>query len=342
MTHPTHMRREIDEISQAVTRLLQGGTSAIHAAADALGRHNPAFLITVARGSSDHAATYLKYACELVAGIPVASVGPSIASVYGATCAADGGACLAISQSGKSPDILALMQMLGVTAALTIVLCNDAASPLAQMCDHPVDILAGRERSIAATKSFVLSVVAGLLILAHWKQDAGLLAALHALPVRLAQAAQMDWPDLRAALLARGPALVLGRGPSFEIAAEAALKLKETCAIHAEAYSSAEVMHGPVETVDDRYTALCLAAADAAEPGLIAAADQLARAGAVSFVTSPVTVVATNLPVLRTGHPLTDALALIVTFYANVERLSRDLGRNPDRPVALKKITETV
>lgn len=341
MTEMTHMRREIEEIPEAITRLLTKGRADLSKAAYALRAANPTFLVTVARGSSDHAATYLKYACELLIGIPVASVGPSVASVYGATCAADGSACFAISQSGRSPDILAMVQSLAATAVPTIVLCNDNKSPLAQMGSHSVDILAGAEHSIAATKSFVSSVVAGLMILAEWGKDDGLITAINALPTQLAQAALNDWPDLRRQLLAGGPALVLGRGPTFAIAAEAALKLKETCAIHAEAYSTAEVMHGPVEIVDARFTALCFAANDAAMPGVIAAANKLTQVRAASFVTGSSADYASLLPHIRTGHPLTDPLALIVSFYANVEKLSRDMGRNPDRPAALKKVTET-
>jgi glutamine---fructose-6-phosphate transaminase (isomerizing) len=177
---------------------------------------------------------------------------------------------------------------------------------------------------------------------AEQAQDAALLAAFEALPGHLEKAAAMDWPDLRAALMAQGPALILGRGPSFALACEAALKLKETCAIHAEAYSSAEVMHGPIEIVTSSYTTLCLTAPDAAEQGLVAAADQLASVGAKSFVTSSLARSATNLAQVRTGHPLTDPLPLIVTLYATLERLSRDLGRNPDKPLALQKVTQTV
>ena len=341
MIETTFMRREIDEIPAAVARLLKDGRADLREAAKALRLAKPKFLVTVARGSSDHAASYLKYATELLIGIPVASIGPSIASVYQANLVANGGACLAISQSGKSPDILALMQMLMATTKPNVVLCNSPNSPLAAMAGHPIDIMAGPEFSIAATKSFVSSVVAGLMILAEWKQDQQLIAALENLPNHLEQAAKLDWPEFRNRLAARGPVLVLGRGPSFAVACEAALKLKETCAIHAEAYSAAEIMHGPLEIVDQRYTTLCLAAADGAEAGVIAVADQMVQTGATTLVTSVRPSAAISVPHVRTGHSLSDPLAVIVSFYATAERLSRDLGRNPDRPAALKKVTET-
>lgn len=342
MTLPTLMRQEITEIPDAVARLLSHSRPDLRLAAASLRAANPQFLVTIARGSSDHAASYLKYAAELLVGIPVASVGPSIASVFSANLSARGGAAIAISQSGKSPDILALMQNLANSASPSIALCNTASAPLMRLVGHPVDILAGPELSVAATKSFVSSIVAGLLLLAEWVQDAKLLAALEALPDQLAKAAVLDWPDLRAALANQGPALILGRGPGFALACEAALKLKETCAIHAEAYSSAEVMHGPIEIVTKNYTTLCLAARDAAETGVVATASQLTQVGAKSFVTSTLATSARRLDQIRTGHPLTEPLPLIVTFYATLERLSRDLGRNPDRPKALNKVTETI
>lgn len=342
MTEATMMRQEITEIPAAVARLITQSRPGLRAAAAALRAANPQFLVTIARGSSDHAASYLKYAAELLIGIPVASVGPSVASVFAANLSARGGAVIAISQSGKSPDILTLMQSLANSASPSIALCNTASAPLMQMASHPVDIQAGPEHSVAATKSFVSSIVAGLLILAEWTQDAPLLAAIEALPDQLAKAAALDWPHLRAALATKGPALILGRGPGFALACEAALKLKETCAIHAEAYSSAEIMHGPIEIVTADYTTLCLAAQDAAEAGIVAMAGQLFQFGAKSFVTSALATSASNLDQIRTGHPLTEPLPLIVTFYATLERLSRDLGRNPDKPKALSKVTETI
>jgi glucosamine--fructose-6-phosphate aminotransferase (isomerizing) len=338
----THMRREIEEIPKAVTRLLGEGRAGLRRAAEALRRSDPRFLVTVARGSSDHAAAYLKYAAEILLGLPVASVGPSVASVFSANLTARGGACLAISQSGKSPDLLAMMRTLSGSASPRIALCNDVSSPLMQFADHPIDILAGPEQSVAATKSFLASTVAGLTIFAEWKGDRGLIDAIDALPERLAEAVSLDWPELRAALGARCPTLALGRGPTFAMACEAALKLKETCAIHAEAYSSAEVMHGPVEIVDGRYAAICFAGRDAAELGIAAAADRLGEAGARAFVTSRLAARAAPLPAIATAHPLTDPLALIVTFYAATEALARALGRDPDRPLALRKVTRTM
>ena len=134
---------------------------------------------------------------------------------------------------------------------------------------------------------------------------------------------------------------VLGRGPALAIAAEAALKFKETCALHAEAYSAAEVLHGPARIVEDGFPVLAFTAGDAAEDSVVEVVDRLAGQGARAFVTSLRSSAATALPVAGTGEPITTALALIVSFYAFVEELSRRRGFDPDRPPHLKKVTET-
>ncbi len=337
----THMAREVAEIPAAARRLLGEGRGAIEAAAADLRDVNPAFVSTVARGSSDHAATYLKYACELSLGLPVASIGPSVASIFGARLKLGGAACFSISQSGQSPDIVAMAQAASDAQACTLAITNQPDSPLARASRNTVPIMAGPELSVAATKTFVTSALAGLAVLAHWGRDDALIAAIDALPDQLEAAARLDWSPLRDALLARDSMYVLGRGPSYAMACEAALKFKETCGIHAEAYSSAEVLHGPVEIVGGDYPVLVLAARDAAEPAAMGVAEQLATRGAQVFATSDMAKAATRLPFVATSHPLTEPLALITGFYAFIEQLARARGRNPDTPANLRKVTET-
>ena len=337
----THMRREIEEIPQAVARLFNGSSAALAEAGRGISERDPHFVVTVARGSSDHAATFMKYAVELTAGLAVASVGPSVASIYGTRLKLGGAACLAISQSGKSPDIVALTEAARAGGALTVALTNTAASPLAAASDYAVDIMAGPERSVAATKTFVNSAVAGLALMAHCTGDAALLSALARLPEQLEKAIHCDWMAL-AEVLPQGQSLfVLGRGPSLAIANEAALKFKEVCRVHAEAYSAAEVIHGPMALVGPGFPVLALAARDAAEASVAEAADGLAAKGASVFVTGGGSEKAHPLPYAATGHPLTDPLPLIVSFYAFVEAFARRRGLDPDRPLFLNKVTQT-
>lgn len=337
----THMRREIAEIPDAVARLIDGSDAALASAGRRLAELDPAFLATVARGSSDHAATYLQYAVELATGLPVASLGPSVASIYGVPLRLSRCACIAISQSGRSPDIVAMADAANRGGALSIALTNTPGSPLAAASALTLDIAAGPERSVAATKTFVNSVVAGLAMIGHWTRDAALLTALRDLPAQLERATDCDWSGVATALAGRDSLFVLGRGLSIAIASEAALKLKETCALHAEAYSSAEVMHGPLELVRAGFPVLALAARDEAEASLAEAADLIAAKGAAAFITSDGARRAVRLPFVATGHRLTDPLALIVSFYVFAEACARARGLDPDQPRNLSKVTET-
>jgi glutamine---fructose-6-phosphate transaminase (isomerizing) len=342
VTTATHMRREIEEIPVAVARLLADGRDELAAGGAALRERNPDMLVTIARGSSDHAATFIKYAVELLAGIPVASVGPSISSIYGRELRLPNAAVLAISQSGKSPDIVSMAESARRNGALTFALTNTPDSPLAAGADHTIAFHSGLEQSVAATKTYVASVVAGLALVGNWLQDKALLAALDSLPQVLEQAVNTDWSPLLGALDNHQSLYVLGRGPAFAIASEAALKFKETCSIHAEAYSAAEVIHGPARIVERHFPVLVLAARDAAEASVAEVAERLAGQGARVFITSVNAQTAERLPFAASGHPITDALALVATFYGFVEALSRRRGFDPDRPPYLNKVTQTV
>ncbi len=342
MTDETHMRREINEIPAAAARLLDGSSKAFAEAGKALSAKDPGVIVTVARGSSDHAALFLKYAIELTVGVPVASLGPSLASIYDAPLKMRSAAAISISQSGKSPDIVALARAARAGGALTLALVNTIASPLAEAADQPIDIAAGPEKAVAATKSYVSSIIAGLAVLAEWAGDAALKKALARLPEDFERALACDWSPLMGSLKDAQSLYVLGRGPSFAIASEAALKCKETSELHAEAYSSAEVLHGPVSLVEARFPVIAFAARDKAEAAIAKTAYGMAQKGADVFLSSDMDAGrAVRLPFVATGHPLTDALALIVPYYSFIEQLSRVRGFNPDQPVALNKVTET-
>lgn len=337
------MRAEIEEIPEAIDRLLADSDAELSEAAAAIARTDPALFCTIARGSSDHAATYLKYAIELLARIPVASVGPSIASIYGVTLSTQRCVCLTISQSGQSPDIVASAESLTAGGALSIAITNDRSSPLAHACDKTVDIKAGPEKSVAATKTFVTSIVSGLALLAKWRGDSSLIDALARLPDQAHAAVNVDWGSALETVATEAQSMfVLGRGPSLAIANEAALKFKETCRIQAEPFSTAEVLHGPVSIVSADYPILALIARDRAEQPTCQVADEIASRGANVFATSANVSSAASLPFVGSGHPLTDPLLLIVSFYTFIEKLARVRGLDPDAPRHLNKVTETL
>ncbi len=338
----THMAREVAEIPEATQRFLTQSAPHIQAAAAAMRQANPQLIVTVARGSSDHAATYLKYAVELLAGIPVASVGPSIASIYGRPLHLAGAACIGISQSGKSPDIVAMTEAARAGGALTIAITNFADAPMARAAAHCLPLAAGEEKSVAATKTFVSSVVAGLALLAEWQDDAQLRTAVADLPRAFAEALKQDWSALSNRLSRAQQAFVLGRGPGFAIASEVALKFKETCGLHAEGYSAAEVLHGPSAIVQERFPVLALAVEDAAQPQITATAERLAAQGADVFITGAAAKGCTTLPAVTGLHPLLAPIVTGVSFYHFVEHLARRRGFDPDTPPHLRKVTQTL
>ena len=342
MTAQTLMQQEVAEIPAVAARFLQDAAPALHRTAAALRALDPSLIATVARGSSDHAATYLKYAIELTAGIPVASVGPSIASIYHRQLRLAGAACIGISQSGRSPDIVEMMRSAGAGGALSIAITNFADAPMSTASAHCLPLGAGAENSVAATKTFVTSVLAGLALIAEWQQDEALRHAVAGLPQAFADALALDWSPLSARLARASHLFVLGRGPGFAIANEAALKFKETCGLHAESYSAAEVLHGPAAIVAAGFPVLALGVEDAALPQLVTTAARLAAQGAHVFVTGAEVDGATQLPVVLNLHPLVAPLVMAVTFYAFVEQLARRRGFDPDTPPHLRKVTETV
>lgn len=338
----THMAREVAEIPAAAARFLTQSAPAVQAAAQAMQKLDPGLMVTVARGSSDHAATYLKYAVELLAGVPVASVGPSVASIYGRPLRLTGAVCVGISQSGQSPDIVEMMRAGRSGGALSVAITNFAESPMGAASNHCLALQAGVEHSVAATKTFVVSVLAGLTLLAEWRQDDDLRRAIADLPVALEKALHLDWSPLAARLSRANSAYVLGRGPAFAIANECALKLKETCGLHAESYSAAEVLHGPAAIVQAQFPVLALGVADAALPHVVTTAERLAAQGADVFLTGAAAKGVTQLPSVPDLHPLVAPLVLATAFYSFVEGLARRRGFDPDTPPHLRKVTETV
>lgn len=338
----TQLRQEIDEIPNAVDRLLSDGWSNVRGVADVVRDYDPRIVLTAARGSSDHVCTLIKYAIEITLGIPVASTGPSIASIYGSKLHVNGALCLAVSQSGKGPDILSTAKSIRRDGAMTIAVSNGGSSPLATATQYAIDTRAGPELSVAATKTFVTSAVAILLLLGEWRRDQELLSSLFTLPRQLEVATRIDWAEVREVVANQPSMFTLGRGLTLGVSNEAALKFKETCQIHAESFSSAEVLHGPVTIVADKFPILAFAGIDAAEQHLAEVADAISLKGGKVFATSCKVNHAQPLEFVGTDHPLTTPLSLIVSFYSMVEALAASQGIDPDQPRHLKKITQTV
>jgi len=335
------MAREIGEAPAVVARQERGLEAPLSALLSLLRRQPPQVIVTCARGSSAHAATLGKHMLERYVGLPVAAAAPSIASVYRGRLQLGGQLVLAISQSGRSDDLVAFAESAKKSGALTVAVTNDANAPLAAMCDFVLPIGAGSEMSVAATKTFVATVSALLRLTASWSGNAHMSGAVSRLPQRLLDATKLDWEGVVNTLAMSSSLVTIGRGPTLAIAREAALKLKETCGLHAEAFSGAEFRHGPAALASARNAALMFMPADAAAAGMEQLAADLKQNGTPVLVTGPPQDAEARLPTLASDQPETDALCLIQSFYAMVVRLAERLGKDVDRPRNLDKITRT-
>lgn len=305
--------------------------------------------LTVARGSSDHAASYFATLVTRRLGVPVASLPMSTVTLHDSALRVAGLLAVAFSQSGRSPDLVETMQALRDGGAATVALVNAPDSPLAQACAHELPLLAGPEQSVAATKSYIAMLSMSALLVGHLEAarngERELVDACAGLPAALAQAAAQDWSALVPALRDVERMIVLGRGAGLAIAQEAALKLKETSGIQAEAFSGAEVRHGPMEIIGDGYPLLVFAPRGPEQAGLLALAAEMRKRGArVLLAAPPGTVDAQlplELPLVPAGHPLLDPICAIQSFYVAAQALALARGRNPDQPQYLRKVTET-
>ncbi len=303
----------------------------------------PRAIITCARGSSDHAALFGKYALELTTGRPVASLGPSLVSVYDTALHLEGMLYITVSQSGQSPDLLRCAQAARKGGALVVAIVNDARSPLARAADIILDMQAGPEHAVAATKSFLCTLTAFVRLVAAITPSPHISAALEQLPEQLRAGLRDPWgPEVVEQFKAVRRAFIIGRGPGLGVAAELALKLKEVAGLHAEAFSAAEVHHGPKAAIGPDSPVIVLGAQDAAQSSLEDAAGSLRAFGPPIFGSLIAAQGVIDLPTVRTGHPLTQPIAQAAAFYRFAEALSRRRGLDPDNPPALHKVTRTL
>lgn len=334
------MRQEAEGAAAAVQACLARRTG-FAAIAARLRLLDPGVVMVCARGSSGHAGTYLRYLLARDLGLVAAAAMPSIASLYHRRQRLRGALFIAISQSGRSPDLIVATEEARAAGALTLALVNDPAAPLADAAELVIDIAAGPERSVAATKTVLASIAAGAALAAAWTGDAVLSAALERLPDRLARAGALDWSPLTAEIARVDKMFTVGRGPGLAIAAEAALKLAETTGVAGLAYSSAELPHGPRALAGPDFPVLGFIQADAGQVGSAALLADLASRGTPVFAAGLAGAGIISLPTVAADHPDTDLLAQLVSFYLAAEAAARARGRDPDHPPGLRKVTRT-
>ncbi|WP_137942918.1 SIS domain-containing protein [Roseateles cavernae] len=325
----------------AVARQLAADQNAYAALGEALRASPPTSLLTVARGSSDHAAHYMAYLMMARLGRLVTSLPMSLITLYQSKIECKGLVSLAFSQSGQSPDLVAPTKFFSAGGARTVAFVNAEGSPLAAAAQHVFGLHAGPEQSVAATKSYIAQLVAGARVVAAWQADEDLSAALQTLPQALEKAAALRWDVAVEALKDADKLFVIGRGTGLAIAMEAALKFKETCGIQAEAFSGAEVKHGPMALVEEGYPLLVFAPRGPAQAGLIALAEEMRGRGARVLLAAPAGTPGAELELACTGNEDLDPIAAVQSFYPMVEALARARGLNPDQPRHLAKVTKT-
>jgi glucosamine--fructose-6-phosphate aminotransferase (isomerizing) len=332
---------EAEQAPQVLRQQLVANAERLERLGERLRQLSPRAVVTCARGSSDHAATFAKYLIETRLGVLTSSAAPSVTSVYEATPNLAGTVFLAISQSGASPDLLATVRAAKNAGAMVVALVNAESSPLAQAADFTVPLCAGIERSVAATKSYIASLSAIIQLVANWGRDAQLLRSLAGAPPLMERAWQQDWTAAVARLRFATDLYVIGRGMGLGIAQEAALKFKETCGLHAEAVSSAEVRHGPMALIRAGFPVLLFAQNDETLGGIEALATELAtRRADVMFAGAKVPR-AITLPT-EAADPVLEPMLIVQSFYRMVNALALARGHNPDQPPYLHKVTETV
>lgn len=338
----TLMHAEAAEAPAVLERQMAANDAVVTALADELRATPPPFVVTCARGSSDHAATFAKYAIETQLGIVTASASPSVESVYAVAQRLEGALYLVISQSGQSPDLIRNAEAAQAAGARVVVLVNVEDSPLAAMADTVIPLRAGPERSVAATKSYLATLAAIVHLVARWSGHAPLLNALQDTPEAMRSAFDLDWSPLVDGLRDAQELFVLGRGYGYGAAQEMALKFKETCGLHAEAFSSAEVQHGPMALVGDGFPVLAIGQADGTLDGTLATVHEFRERGARVWTAMPRDEGEGALPIVPAPHPLTAPLLAVQAFYRAVNALALARGHHPDKPPHLNKVTETV
>ncbi|HEV8690509.1 MAG TPA: SIS domain-containing protein [Ideonella sp.] len=335
------MLEESREAPLAVARQLAADGATYAALTRLLREVPPQGVLTVARGSSDHAAQYMAYLVMARLGRLVTSLPMSLVTLYQSQLRCEGLVSLAFSQSGQSPDLVSPTRFFRAGGARTVAIVNQPDSPLGEAAEWVLPLHAGPETSVAATKSYITQLVAGARLVAGWRGDAELENALHALPVALTQALDCHWHAAVDVLKEADRLFVIGRGTGLPIAMEAALKFKETCGIQAEAFSGAEVKHGPMALVEQGYPLLVFAPRGPAQAGLIALAAEMRERGARVLLAAPAGTPGAELALATTSHEDLDPIAAIQSFYPMVEALAVARGLDPDQPRHLAKVTRT-
>jgi glucosamine--fructose-6-phosphate aminotransferase (isomerizing) len=343
----SYLSAEIFE-QPAVLRQMLARQDEYAAAAETLRRTRPTHLVIAARGTSDNAARYAQYLFAAHNRLVVALATPSVYDLYHTPPSLEGALVMGISQSGASPDIVAVLAEARRQGRPTVAITNDPTSPIAQVADHCLSLGAGLERSVAATKTYTSELLALTLLSAHWAQDPALLQPLQALPGALEQVLALDAEIARQAprYTYASEAVVLGRGFNYSTTFEIALKLKELTYMVAEPYSSADFRHGPVAIVERGFPVVAVAPSGVVFPDMLDLLKKLAEQEAELIVISDadeaLQLARTPLRLPRGLPEWLSPFACVIPGQLLALHLAQAKGYDPDHPRTLTKVTRTV
>jgi glucosamine--fructose-6-phosphate aminotransferase (isomerizing) len=343
----SYLSDEIHEQPQVLARLLEGQAETAARIASAVRAHDASYAVIAARGTSDNAARYAQYLFGALNRLPVALATPSLFSIYGTPPRLNNALVLGISQSGQSPDIVAVVEEGKQQGALTIAVTNVPASPLAQAADYVLPLDAGEERAVAATKTYTAQLAALALLAVQLAGDDERLTALRSVPEAMEKTMALEKPIALAAqrYAYATECVVLGRGYNYATAFEIALKLKELTYVVTEPYSSADFRHGPVAIVERGFPAIVIAPQGAVYPDMLTLARELATREAELIVISdqdePLRLAHTPLQLPVALPEWLSPFTCIVPGQLLAMHVTLAKGYDPDHPRGLKKVTET-
>lgn len=343
----SHLRNEIFEQPEVLERLIVGQWETAVAIAQAIQRSEVEFVVIAARGTSDNAATYGKYILAQANGLPVALATPSLFTIYQAPPRLTRALVMGISQSGESTDIVEVVAEGRRQGALTLAITNQAHSPLAQAAEHVLLCQAGRERSIAATKTYTAQLAALALLSVALDGDGERLAALRKLPTAVERTLALEERVQRAVERYRymESCVVIGRGYNYATAYEIALKLKELTYIMAEPYSPADFLHGPIAMVEGGFPAIVVAPDGTIFENVRTFTEELQGRGAELVVVSDrdevLSLATTPLPLPVSVPEWLSPITSVVPGQLFALYLTLAKGYDPDHPRGLKKVTRT-
>ncbi len=329
--------REICESADVVSRIVRNRHAVTEVAAR-LDIGAAPLVVMCGRGSSGHAGVFLRYLIETRLHLPVSASAPSVITAFRRPLTLRNALFIVISQSGRSPDLVAATESARASGARTVAIVNAVPSPVADAAEFVIPFEAGPEHSVAATKTVVGSMAAGAELIAALAGDTALRAALDRLPNRLHRALTLDWSTMSDDLAGASAVFVTSRGLGLGSAREIALKLAEILRLPALGFSAAELQHGPRAALSSKTPVIMLRLMDETAATVDAVTRELReRKIAVHLCGGQ----DSTLAWLGDDDPATDGITMLVPAYRMIERTARQWGFDPDRPPQLTKITET-